>query len=61
MSRRVRSSTEETETMSVQERSTEVEHRDWGDGEIVIADTDKTGAWVKYDPEDPMFDLSNWR
>lgn len=47
--------------MSVTQKEEEVSHREWGDGTVVIHEGSKTGAWVQYDPDDPMLDLENWR
>lgn len=47
--------------MSVQQSDGELDFEEWGDGEVVIHSGDDTGAWVKYDPEDPMLQLENWQ
>lgn len=47
--------------MSVTEKESSVGHRNWGDGDVVIHDDSSTGAWIKYDPEDPLLNLDNWR
>ena len=47
--------------MSVQENTSDIEHRSWGDGMIVTHDGSSVGAWVMYDPDVDAVELDDWR
>lgn len=50
----------EVNTTSVSRRDEKLDVEEWGDGEIVVHDGGECGAWVKFDPSDPMLDESYW-
>lgn len=50
----------EVTTTPVSAQDEELDTEKWGDGEIVVHDGDECGAWIKFDPDDPMLDASYW-
>lgn len=41
-------------------RGEDLDVEEWGDGEIVVHAGGECGAWVKFDPDDPMLEASYW-